>query len=295
MKQDSTIKRYLRVLNRYRLLAAATFALTVGISGVVAFQPEPPVEYFSEGILVDNDPLVAFSKTSSQVQTRGLGIINEDLLLSDILLKEVSSKLRTRGIALTPDDIVVITRINIVSAGDPEMPETLSQKVTVRVSAQDPEVAETVLNVMFNAMVELSQVANQARLRAIKEELDNRLPQLENNIESDIRALNNLANSAQKARLEKQIALKKDVLDQMIASHVDAQLAEQEIVSSLTVANPPFTVKNETESPNPFLVLLAGITTALLIIGWLIFWLERASRGGGKKVNIQEKVNISRF
>lgn len=175
------LKRYLLALNRYKWPGLFTFLSILGASSVVAFQPEPPVEYFSEGVLVDNSPLVAFSNTSSQVQTQGLGIINEELLLSDVLLSEVSSKLRTRGITLTPDQIVSNTRIQVASSEGAN--EALSQKVTVRFVGQDPEVTETVLTIMFNAMVELSTVTNRARLQAITAELDKRLP----TIESDLR------------------------------------------------------------------------------------------------------------
>ncbi len=183
------LKRYLLALNRYKWPGLFTFLSILGASSVVAFQPEPPVEYFSEGVLVDNSPLVAFSNTSSQVQTQGLGIINEELLLSDVLLSEVSSKLRTRGITLTPDQIVANTRIQVASSGDAKNPEALSQKVTVRFVGQDPEVTETVLTIMFNAMVELSTVTNRARLQAITAELDKRLPTIENDLREAEQAL----------------------------------------------------------------------------------------------------------
>lgn len=450
------LKRYLLALNRYKWPGLFTFLSILGASSVVAFQPEPPDEYFSEGILVDNAPLVAFSNTSSQVQTQGLGIINEDLLLSDILLNEVASKLRTRGITISPDEIVENTRINVVSAGDPDKPETLSQKVTVRFVGQDPEVTETVLNIMFNAMVELSQVTNRARLRAITEELNERLPDIETKlreteqaleaydriegpaiqasidgsllgaisgsqqqlrtnqitlagIEAQMRSLQSqlgmtpdqayassalsadpliaqlraqisdsetqltllqsqglrdqhptmidlrenlvaydqllqeraaeviggngvgapipsgtqvrqdssldparaaLANelvrlntqrdaiisqqqvigqSAQglrqqyaslpnkqleRNRLAQQVALRRALYDRLQASRVDAEAAEAETVSSLTVANPPFTVKNEQERPSPTMILLAGALTGLIVGGGVVYLLD---------------------
>ncbi|MEL6813559.1 MAG: cobalamin biosynthesis protein CobQ [Cyanobacteria bacterium J06598_3] len=183
------LKRYLLALNRYKWPGLFTFLSILGASSVVAFQPEPPVEYYSEGILVDNAPLVAFSDTSSQVQAQGLGIINEELLLSDVLLNEVSGKLRARGITLTPDQIVANTRIQVLSSGDSNAPETLSQKVTVRFVGQDPEVTETVLIIMFDGMVELSQLTNKARLQAITQALDKRLPTIETDLREAEQAL----------------------------------------------------------------------------------------------------------
>ncbi len=184
------IKRYLLALNRYKWPGLFTFLSILGASSVVAFQPEPPQEYYSEGALVNNSPLVAFSDTSSQVQAQGLGIINEDLLLSDVLLNEVSAELRPLGIELTPQELVANTRIAVSSPDDEENTNPgLTQRVTVRFVGQDPEVAETVLNVMFQAMVELSQATNRARLGAITNELNQRLPAIESDLRETEQAL----------------------------------------------------------------------------------------------------------
>ncbi len=91
------LKRYLLALNRYKWAGLFTFLSILGASVVVALQPEPPVTYSSEGVLVNNSPLVAFTDTGSQVQSQGLGIINEELLLSDILLEEVANQLADEG------------------------------------------------------------------------------------------------------------------------------------------------------------------------------------------------------
>ncbi len=183
------IKRYLLALNRYKWPGLFTFLSILGASSVVAFQPEPPQEYYSEGVLVNNSPLVAFSDTSAQVQDQGLGIINEDLLLSDVLLNEVSAELRSLGIDLTPAELVESTRIAVVSPDEEETTPGLSQRVTVRFVGQNPEVTETVLNVMFQAMVELSQATNRARLGAITTELDKRLPAIESDLRETEQAL----------------------------------------------------------------------------------------------------------
>lgn len=184
------IKRYLLALNRYKWPGLFTFLSILGASSVVAFQPEPPQEYYSEGALVNNSPLVAFSDTSSQVQAQGLGIINEDLLLSDVLLNEVSAELRPLGIELTPQELVANTRIAVSSPDDEENTNPdLTQRVTVRFVGQNPEVTETVLNVMFQAMVELSQATNRARLGAITDELNKRLPAIESDLRETEQAL----------------------------------------------------------------------------------------------------------
>lgn len=199
------LKRYLLALNRYKWPGLFTFLSILGASSVVAFQPEPPVEYYSEGVLVDNSPLVAFSNTSSQVQTQGLGIINEDLLLSDILLTEVSNKLASEGITYTPRELAESTLISVVDASVTEGPDAQGQKVTVRFVGDDPAVTETVLSTMFAAMIELSQATNRARLRAISDNLDQRLPTIETDLreaEQELEAYDRIEGPAIQASID---------------------------------------------------------------------------------------------
>lgn len=173
------IKRYLLALNRYKWPGLFTFLSILGASSIVAFQPDPPDEYFSEAGLVDNSPLVAFTSTGTQVQTQGIGIIDEEILLSEILLNEVSSQLRTRGIILTPEELRENTRIAVETAGPPDSEESLSRRVTVRYAGPDRDEATTVMNLMVQAMIELSQLTNTQRLRDITNELNKRLPEID--------------------------------------------------------------------------------------------------------------------
>ncbi|NJM98463.1 MAG: cobalamin biosynthesis protein CobQ [Phormidesmis sp. RL_2_1] len=180
------LKRYLLALNRYRWAGLFTFLSILGASSVVAFQPVPPVEYYSETVLVDNSPLVAFSNTSSQVQTQGRGIITEELLLSDILLEEVSLQLQEQDIELSPQAIKSNTRIEVINTSDNN---ENSQRVTLRFVGDTPELTEAVINVMIGAMIELSQITNKARLQAIKDELNERLPPIEADLREAEQAL----------------------------------------------------------------------------------------------------------
>jgi len=146
---------------------------------VVAFQPEPPTEYYSEGVLVDNLPLVAFSATSAQVQTQGLGIIDEDLLLSDDLLEFLSAQLASEGISYTPEELRASTRIAVEDASDTGGSEATGSRVVVRFAGDDPDVTSEVLTQMFDAMILLSQDINRTRLEAITNDLNERLPEIE--------------------------------------------------------------------------------------------------------------------
>lgn len=173
------LKRYLLALDRYKWPGLFLFLLILGMSGVAALRPEPDPEYYSEGVLVDNSPLVAFSNTASQVQTQGLGIINEDLLLSDILLEGLSDQLAKQNIVYTEKQLAANTLIAVNSASDTDGAGATGSKVVIRFEGDDPDVTKTVLEEMFLAMVELSQVTNRARLQRITEELNSRLPEIE--------------------------------------------------------------------------------------------------------------------
>jgi capsular exopolysaccharide synthesis family protein len=172
-----------------------------GASGVIAFQPPPPVEYYSEGVLVDNSPLVALTATGPAVQQQGASIISEDLLLSDVLLEQVSAELKKRGIELSADDIASQTTIGL----EVNENEASSRRAVVRFVWDDPKVTETTLNVLFQSTIELSRVTNKARLNAIMDALNERLPKVEGELreaEQDLEAYDRLEGPAIQAALD---------------------------------------------------------------------------------------------
>ncbi len=84
-----------------------------------------------------------------------------------------------RVVDFTPAQLVARTKINVQSASVTDGVEATGQKVTVRFTGSNPEVTETVLRTMFEAMVELSAATNKQRLKAIATELNERLPEIE--------------------------------------------------------------------------------------------------------------------
>lgn len=183
------IKRYLLALNRYKWPGLFTFLSILGASSVVAFRPEPPQQFFSESVLVDNSPLVAFSNTGDQVQTQGRGLIEEDFLLSDAVLKDVSTRLRTRGVVLTAEELRESTQVRVEAGGPPDTPEFLNRQVTVRYVGDDREEASQVMDLMVETMIDLSRLRNTRQLSRILEELDRRLPEIKTDLEEAEQAL----------------------------------------------------------------------------------------------------------
>lgn len=170
------LKRYGLALQRYKWAGVAAFLGAVGVSSLFAIQPPPEEEYRSEGVLVQNSPVVSFTTTGVELQQQGQGIITEEFLLADILLDRVAQQLNTQGLEITPREIRNNTNIRIKTGGEDD---GVLQSVNVSYVADEPEEAEAVLSVLFQGMVELSRVTNRARLGTIVQALNERLPAIE--------------------------------------------------------------------------------------------------------------------
>lgn len=172
------LSRYLLALDRYKWPALASLLGVLGLSTVVALQPQPPPIYRSDGLLVINAPVVAITATGPEVQQRGQGIISQEFLLSDVLLEQVSQEIGNRGMPLAPEAIRRSTTLRLDGEGG------LVQRVIMVVRRPTGEEAQTLADLLFEGMVELSRVTNRSRLRAIITALDDRLPA----VEADLRA-----------------------------------------------------------------------------------------------------------
>ncbi len=169
------IKRYLLAVQRYKWAGLTCLLSILGASGVVALQPPPPVEYIAKGTLVDSGPLVSLTTTATTIEQAGKGILDEDQLLSELLLDEASRQLIARGIDLTPGDIRSNTIVRI-GGGKKDQP---GLRADVSFIHADEEIAVIVLSGLFQLMVEFSRVRNKARLQAIIDALNERLPPIE--------------------------------------------------------------------------------------------------------------------
>ena len=108
------LKRYGLALKRYKWVGLAAFLGTVGVSSLFALQ-EPTIEekFKSEGVLVQNTPVVSFTTTGVELQQQGQGIITRDFKLADNLLEQVATQLADGGLEIAPNEIRENTNINI--------------------------------------------------------------------------------------------------------------------------------------------------------------------------------------
>lgn len=140
---------------------------------MVALQPPPPVEYYAEGVLEDNTPLVVLTNTADTIDQIGRGTISADLLLAEDVLQAVAKQLtESRGILITSAEIRSNTTVN-VSGGKKDEPGV---RAVVRFIHEDESTALTVLETMFAAMVDYSSFRNKQRLAKILAALNDRLP-----------------------------------------------------------------------------------------------------------------------
>ncbi|MEM6425207.1 MAG: cobalamin biosynthesis protein CobQ [Cyanobacteria bacterium P01_H01_bin.119] len=100
----------------------------------------------------------------------------------------------------------------------------------------------------------------------------------------------------QRERLAQQVGLKKALFDQLQARRIDAESAEAETVSSLTVSRPPEVKPAPRQVPNPFVVLGAGAALGVVagaIIVFLLDLLDSTARTSEELTSILRDLEVS--
>ncbi|MBD1861771.1 MULTISPECIES: tyrosine-protein kinase domain-containing protein [Trichocoleus] len=166
------VKRYLIALDRHKWAGLAGFALIMGASVLVAAQPEEPPTYVAQGTLANNRPPVTFSETGTQIQAEGQ-VLSPEILLADNVVEAAAKQVDAE-----PDEV----RRN-ATVEEPKKEKGKNDNagagsfiITYR-DGNDPKRAAETAKVLMDGMVEQSRLINTARLRAIIQELNQRLPQ----------------------------------------------------------------------------------------------------------------------
>lgn len=161
------IKRYLIALDRHKWIGLASLVLVVGVSGIVALQPNPAPVYVAEGILNHNGPPITFSATGNRILEQGKALDDKTLLAKDII-EPIAQKVGLEFPVLRTN-----VKANIKQVGDPKAP---SLQVTVQYADDNSERASLVMQQLMQSMVEKSRFINTERLRTIILALNQRLP-----------------------------------------------------------------------------------------------------------------------
>lgn len=167
------IKRYLVAFDRHKWAGITGFTIVMGLSAIAALQPEAPVSYVSEGIMVYVEPPLTFSDTVATLQQQGKAL-TEARLLSDEVVEYVSQQLAEQDVSIAPGQI----RRN----ADIDIQDDAVLQVTLFYEDENPERANQIANLLMDAMVEQSRVFNTVQLNRITDNLNALLPQVEQDL-----------------------------------------------------------------------------------------------------------------
>ncbi len=183
------LKRYLLAVGRYKWLIPTGLALGVGASGFVLSQPDPPPSFTIQATLVGNRPPTAFSATGVEVRLQ-IESYTADSLLTDDVLKETAKSVGLDPKRLAQNIKIVLPTGGAASGGgkkDADAGATTQLKIEYKDSDQGR--AKQVVEKIVTRAVEQSKTTNAARLKAVIQSLNQRLPAVKAELEMAEQAL----------------------------------------------------------------------------------------------------------
>jgi uncharacterized protein involved in exopolysaccharide biosynthesis len=139
------------------------------------------------------------------------------------------------------------------------------------------------------ALPNVSEVRQRSSLDPARSALANQLVLLSNEREALLRQQQILAQAdgqlrqqysslpnkqLERERLAQQVARTQSLYDQIQIRRIDAEAAEAETVSSLTIAQPPATALQPQDATSPVVVLVLGVVMGTLVAGAVVFLLD---------------------
>jgi len=174
------VKRYLIALDQHKLIGLTSFAAVVGVSSIVALQSPPPTVYNALGVLAYNSPPTALSTFGTQIQQEGRQL-SEDILLSDNVINAATDRVKVNPKQIRKN-VKFIVPGKDGKGGKDAAPQP--QVIQVKYTDDDPKRAGATLAALMQAMVEQSRTMNTARLKAIIQSLNQRLPPVKQDLET---------------------------------------------------------------------------------------------------------------
>ena len=169
------IKRYLIAFDQHKLLGLASFAVIVGISGIVAIQPPSPPTFKAQGLLAYTTPPRLFSTTGEQIQEQGRQLTLNDLLPDKVFI-EAAEQLKVK-----PQDIANPKKLAVKIPSGPKDPPLIQ----VAFTDDNPKLAVATLKVLLPKMVQQSRLVNTDRLRDVMKSIEQRLPEAKEDLRRD--------------------------------------------------------------------------------------------------------------
>ncbi len=175
------VKRYLLAVDRYKWAIPAGVFVGMAAAGVVVSLPDPAMVYQANALLVSNRPPIAFSTIGAEVR-QPIEAFTSDSLVPKEMIEAVAKE-----VGIPPLEVVRNTKVDVdvpKAAKGQTAPAASSAQVNVSYSDSDPRRAIAVVQQFSQRIVEQSRLNNSARLRAVIDSINQRLP----NVSGDLRA-----------------------------------------------------------------------------------------------------------
>ncbi|MBF2059614.1 GumC family protein [Fischerella thermalis] len=170
------VKRYLIAFEKYKWMGLASFTLVVVGSTVVAMQPEPPASYIAEAALTYSSPPVLFSVTGGEIQQQGQELTQETLL-SDQIIEAVATKVNVK-----PKQIGQNVALSVPAKSKPGE-EPASTLIEIKYKDSNEKRAKETVQLLMEAMIKLSGEINTRRLNAIIKKINERSPEIKQDLQ----------------------------------------------------------------------------------------------------------------
>jgi capsular exopolysaccharide synthesis family protein len=169
------VKRYLIAFEKYKWIGLASTALVIAGSTLVAMQPDPPPRYTGDAALGFTAPPVSFSAIGSEIQQKAQTITKADLL-SEPVLRALVDKTK-----LKPQQL--INTLNILPPERTKTGELVSNIIEIQYQDTDKKRAQDVLETFLLTSIKVSGDRNSARVKAIIDKINERVPQAKRELE----------------------------------------------------------------------------------------------------------------
>lgn len=179
------VTRFLIALDQYKLIGMFIFGLIFLGSGVFALQqPKPqqqPSVYQARGDLYFKpQPTPSFTNLGQQLQEQGVGIINQDLLLSPAVITRVIAQLKSKGFNITEEDINKLIEDKQLQLTLPKAEE--AKIITVQYLDNQEKRAQLLIQVFLEQMVKESELLNSSQLRTKIAALQKRVVEIQDEL-----------------------------------------------------------------------------------------------------------------
>jgi capsular exopolysaccharide synthesis family protein len=175
------LKRYVLAIGRYKWVIPTGLVLGVAASGLVVSQPDPPPSYTMQASLVGNAPPTTFSATGLEVRVP-IGSYTPEALLTDQIIQETA-----KSVGVEPKRLAQSIKISLSGAADaPAAAKKPAADAPSRIQLEykdtDQGRAKQVIETIVTRIVEQSEKTNKARLAQVITSLNQRLPQVKNEL-----------------------------------------------------------------------------------------------------------------